>query len=121
MLLVEPWAPMPTTSRRWTEAETMKIPSTRYYVRVGVVVALGLLVYLRAASPRFLFIDPSLIERSEGVDLAVNPAQRRETVIRPDRPWEQLMISFFLTVRDEGGKLRMWYICRDKTNHPNLA
>ena len=28
-----------------------------------------------------------------------------ETVIRADRPWEQLMISFYLTVRDEGGKL----------------
>lgn len=112
---------MPTTSRRGTEAETMKMPATRDYFRVGVVVALVLLVNLRAASPRFLFIDPALIERSEGVALAVNPAQRRETVIRPDQPWEQLMISFFLTVRDEGGKLRMWYICRDKANQPNLA
>ena len=43
------------------------------------------------------------------------PAERREIVIRPDRPWEQLMISFYLTVLDDGGKLRMWYICRDKT------
>jgi hypothetical protein len=31
------------------------------------------------------------------------------------------MISFFLTVRDEGEKLRMWYICRDADNQPNVA
>ncbi len=31
------------------------------------------------------------------------------------------MISFYLTVRDEDGKLRMWYICRDKANQPNVA
>jgi hypothetical protein len=74
-----------------------------------------------AAAQRYLFLDPALIERSDHIVIAVNRAQRRETVIRPDRVWEQLMISFFLTVRDEGGKLRMWYICRDKQNHPNVA
>ena len=31
------------------------------------------------------------------------------------------MISFFLTVRDEGGRLRMWYICRDQDNQANVA
>lgn len=32
------------------------------------------------------------------------------------------MISFFLSVlEDETGKLRMWYICRDSENQPNLA
>ena len=74
-----------------------------------------------AAPKRQLFLDPTGFEKSENVTFAVNPAQRRETVIHPDRPWEQLMISFFLTVRDEGGKLRMWYICRDKLNRPNVA
>jgi hypothetical protein len=42
-------------------------------------------------------------------------------IIRADQPWEKLMISFFLTVRDEGGKLRLWYICRDADNVPNVA
>jgi len=42
-------------------------------------------------------------------------------VIRPDRPWEGTMISLFLTVRDDGGRLRMWYICRDKANQANVA
>lgn len=31
------------------------------------------------------------------------------------------MISLFLTVLDEGDKLRMWYICRDGENRPNVA
>lgn len=31
------------------------------------------------------------------------------------------MISFFLTVRDEGDRLRMWYVCRDQDNQPNVA
>ncbi len=70
---------------------------------------------------RHLFLDPAFLEQSENVALRVNPPQERETVIRADRPWEQLMISFFLTVLDDGGKLRMWYICRDKQNRPNVA
>lgn len=75
-----------------------------------------------APSPtRLLFLDPAVIVSSEHTTLEVNPPEAREVVIRPDRPWEQLMISFFLTVRDEGEKLRMWYICRDKDNQPNVA
>jgi hypothetical protein len=70
---------------------------------------------------RYLFLDPGLIAVSHGTELKVNPPERREIVIKPDRPWEQLMISFYVTVRDEGGRLRMWYICRDRENHPNLA
>ena len=67
-----------------------------------------------AATPaRYLFLDPAILARVEGAEIHVNPAQRRETVILPDRPWEKHIISFFLTVRDEGGKLRMWYICRN--------
>lgn len=31
------------------------------------------------------------------------------------------MISFYTTVIDEGGRLRMWYICRDADNRPNVA
>lgn len=87
----------------------------------------GLLLTLAPAAPpalaagRQLFLDPALIAHAEHVALAVNPAERRETVIRADRPWEQLMISFFLTVRDEGDRLRLWYICRDKENQPNVA
>lgn len=70
---------------------------------------------------RHLFLDPAFVQDAKGVALHVNPPQQREIVIRPDKPWEQLMISFYLTVLDEEGKLRMWYICRDKQNRPNVA
>src|SRR3954470_12793065 len=66
-----------------------------------------------SATPRHLFLEPAILAATDGAALKVNPAQRRETVIFPDRPWENHMISFFLTVRDEGGKLRLWYVCRD--------
>ena len=86
---------------------------------------LGWLSILPLSSPaqslRHLFLDPAFVEQPENVALHVNPALQRETVIRADKPWEQLMISLFLTVLDDGGKLRMWYICRDKNNIPNVA
>jgi len=75
----------------------------------------------QAQQLRHLFLDPAFLEQSENVALRVNPPQQREVVIRADKPWEKLMISFYLTVLDEGGKLRMWYICRDKKNQPNEA
>jgi hypothetical protein len=70
---------------------------------------------------RHLFLDPATVRHSENAELQVNPAQQREIVIHHDRPWEQSMITLFLTVREEEGKLRMWYICRDKANQPNVA
>ncbi len=69
---------------------------------------------------RHLFLDPSFVAAAEGATLRVNPPLRQERVMVSDRPWEQLMITFYTTVRDEGGKLRMWYVCRDK-EQGNLA
>jgi len=76
---------------------------------------------LAVLAARHLFLDPASVQQMENVALRVNPPQRREIVITHDKPWEQLMITLFLTVRDENGKLRMWYICRDKENRPNVA
>jgi hypothetical protein len=76
---------------------------------------------LHAQTQRHLFLDPAFVQKSENTALHINPPQLRETVIRADQPWEKLMISFFLTVREEEGKLRMWYICRDVDNVPNVA
>lgn len=78
-------------------------------------------VSANAQNARHLFLAPAFVEESENVTLRVNPPQQREIVIRADKPWEQLMISLFLTVLDEGDKLRLWYICRDKNNQPNVA
>ena len=84
----------------------------------------GGVALVASASPRHLFLDPGILASTEGAELKANPAQRRETVIFPDRPWEKHMISFFLTVRDEEGKLRIWYVCRDdegERGRANLA
>lgn len=75
----------------------------------------------QAQEQRHLFLDPAFVQHYENASLTVNPPRSQEIVIRADRPWEQLMITFFLTVREENGKLRMWYVCRDKENQPNLA
>lgn len=85
----------------------------------AIVVALAAPGASHAA--RHLFLDPGAIDRLEGAQLTVNPPQSSQIVIRPDRPWEQRMISFYTTVIEEGGKLRLWYICRDADNRPNLA
>ncbi|MCP5538665.1 MAG: hypothetical protein H7A52_00775 [Akkermansiaceae bacterium] len=94
-------------------------------MRFAIILTLLLVAFrLEAAPPvRHLFLDPAFLTESEGVQLRVNPPQRREVVIRADKPWEKLMISFYLTVLDdpETGTLRLWYICRDAKNRPNVA
>lgn len=77
--------------------------------------------FAAGAPARHLFLDPDFLPATEHAQLTVNPPETREVVIRPDQPWEKLMISLFLTVREDQGKLRMWYICRDGENRPNLA
>lgn len=82
---------------------------------IGLAAWLGLCATESAAQPqRHLFLDPALLVENENATLRVNPPERREAVIKPDRPWENLMIGFFLTVRDEDGVLRMWYMCGDR-------
>jgi hypothetical protein len=81
--------------------------------------------WLATASPaqaeRHLFLDPSFIQNAQRASLHVNPPQQRELVIPHDKPWEKLMITFFLTVREEQGKLRMWYTCRESPTQANVA
>lgn len=86
----------------------------------SVLLALGSAAAL-GAQPRHLFLEPSFVTEAEGAKLVVNPPVSREVVIRADRPWEAFMITFYLTVIEEDGKLRMWYVCRDADKTPNLA
>lgn len=76
---------------------------------------------LRAGSSRYLFFDPALVRETHGASIRVNRPLREDRVMTSDQPWEQMMITFYTTVRDEGGRLRMWYICRDRENRPNVA
>jgi hypothetical protein len=89
---------------------------------LGLIALAGALAGAPATTPtRYLFLDPAFVREAQGAVLKVNPPLREERVMVSDRPWEQLMISFYTTVRDEGGKLRMWYICRDKEQKGNVA
>src|SRR5215207_641563 len=106
---------------RATKKPARRCVSTTLIGAAFVAGAMSVLTGAETTPTRYLFLDPGLIVKAENVAVTVNPAQRRETVIRADQPWEQLMISFFLTVREEEGKLRMWYICRYKQNRPNVA
>jgi hypothetical protein len=78
-------------------------------------------IALFAQSPRHLFLDPAILGQTEQAALHVNPPHSSQAIIRPDQPWEALMISFYTTVIEEQGKLRLWYICRDRDNQPNVA
>jgi hypothetical protein len=73
------------------------------------------------AGTRHLFLDPGFVTSSPQVSLRVNPPRSGEVVLRRDRPWESFMITFYVSVVDEGGRLRMWYDTRESTKIAHLA
>ena len=90
------------------------------FTAIGAALTLTLASVLPAQT-RHLFLDPAFVTASAGTTLTVNPPQRSEIVIRRDRPWESFMITFYLSVIDDGGKLRMWYNTRESTKIVHLA
>jgi hypothetical protein len=87
----------------------------------SLLLLVGSLWSAPAPTTRYLFLDPSFVREAQGATLVVNPPQSSEIVIRADKPWEEFMITFYLSVIDDGGKLRMWYICRDRDKKGNVA
>src|SRR3569833_4150242 len=79
------------------------VPMSRRCCLVALVLVFrGVAAPACAAEPtRHLFLDPAFVRDAHGAALRVNRPQQRRLVIRPDRPWEKLMITFFLTVHDE--------------------
>src|SRR5688572_19182162 len=61
---------------------------------------------------RYLFLDPALLASTQNLEVTINPADRREIVLRPDRPWESLMFGFFSTILQEDDRVRLWYLAR---------
>jgi hypothetical protein len=90
-------------------------------LRLVALSFVAIAVSLAAGPTRHLFLDPAFVHDAQGATLRVNPPLREDRVMGSDRPWEQLMISFYTTVRDEGGRMRMWYVCRDRQNRANVA
>ena len=58
---------------------------------------------------KHLFIDLSLVDRHEHVQLRVNPPRLGGVAIARDRAWEH-HLWFHATVIDEGDRARMWYM-----------
>lgn len=73
------------------------------------------------SAKRYLFLDPALLVSTENLTVAINPPVRREVVLRPDRPWESLMFGFFSATLQEGDRLRMWYMARDRKGPNYIA
>jgi len=91
-------------------------------LRLAAVLFLtGVLPAAHAAASRHLFLDPGFVTESSGTTLNVNSPRAGEIVLRRDRPWESFMITFYVSVVDEGPKLRMWYDTRESTKIAHLA
>jgi len=60
-----------------------------------------------------LFIDSLFFDKVQNVQLKLCPPTKTpDPVLRPDRIWENVTLSWF-NVMDDGGKYRMWYECYD--------
>ena len=91
-------------------------------IALGWLAFAGSLAGAPAAGPtRHRFLDHEFVREAQCAALVVNPPKSSEIVIRADKPWEQFMITFYLSVIDDGGKIRMWYVCRDKEKKGSLA
>lgn len=71
------------------------------------------------AVPRLLFLDPEALSEAVGVRLAIQPP-RREIVHAERKAWDR-MTGLYLTVLDEGSRLRLWYGCRANREHQGVA
>ncbi len=52
---------------------------------------------------RQLFIDDSIIEQSENVQIVMNPPHKKVPVIRQDRPWRSKLTGYYGTVIHDNG------------------
>lgn len=55
-----------------------------------------------------MFIDHWLIDGKHGIELRVTPPERREVVLKLDKPWEGKAACYFTVIQDEG-KIRLYY------------
>ena len=60
-------------------------------------------------SRKQLFIDNKWFASQQGMALTMNPPDKREVVIQPERPWDAHSIAGYSTVLEHQGKCLMWY------------
>jgi hypothetical protein len=64
---------------------------------------------------RQLFCNGSLLDRLDGVELALHPPEKTyEKLLIADRPWESFVLDAWCTVLSDQGRYRMWYECLSK-------
>ena len=59
---------------------------------------------------RQLFVDDYWIDESSGVKRKLHSPQKKETVLKPEKPWEQRFVSWVGTMKD-GDKFKAYYRC----------
>ena len=64
---------------------------------------------VNVGSDKQLFIDFSLVDKHENVELVMNPPVKRGVVLEGDKPWENAGLGSYGEVIDEDGLYRMWY------------
>ena len=69
---------------------------------------------------KHLFLDEFLITTKKGVSIRVNPPQRKELVIIPDKPWERGGITSYCNVFADpiAKELRLYYVPVDLDSNP---
>lgn len=61
-----------------------------------------------------LFIDNSLLAKSQNVALKMNPPVKKGVVLLPDRPWDSGYMGFCVSVAEDAGLCKMWYLTQAK-------
>jgi hypothetical protein len=67
-------------------------------------------------SRKQLLIDRRLLASSKNIALRMNPPAKMGPVLLPDKPWESLGIGFCVSVLEDGGQYKMWYLAENKTS-----
>ena len=69
---------------------------------------------LNVGSDKQLFLDGSFFASSKNVTLRMNPPVKMGPVLLPDKPWESADMGFCVSVVDDGGRCKMWYLTEGK-------
>jgi hypothetical protein len=68
-----------------------------------------------------LFFDSRFLEQSRGVKRVTNPPVRRQPVLFPAREWESTHIGSYLSVLDDEGTYKLWYMSFAGKGLPRLC
>jgi len=77
---------------------------------------------LEVGSAKQVFIDGRFVEAGAGVELVVNrPRITGEKLVTGDKPWEDFWVGGYMSVIQEGDRIRLWYECADTRGGDHVA